>query len=85
MSEREENQRITKGNAHNSPLIPTFRFNVDASAVTKEVILFLSELYGVDVLIPLFKNEVCEDWKKKIEDRYIINYEEVQILVMVPV
>jgi len=49
------------------------------------VILFLSDKYGVDVLIPLFKNEVCEDWKKKIEDRYIIKYEEVQILVMVPV
>ena len=46
---------------------------------------FFQSNYGVDTLIPIYKNEVCEDWKKKVEDKYILKYEEVQILVMMPI
>lgn len=85
INERVENETITKQNAHNFPLSDTVMLFSDFEAVPKEVIFFLGDKYGVDKIIPVYKNMVCESWKKNISERYKFKYEEVQVLVMVPI
>lgn len=51
---------------------------------------FLAERYTVDVLIPRDKNAMAElqsqfGWiSKEIKDRYVMQYEEVRVVLMLP-
>lgn len=47
---------ITRENAHNFALKVGFRLDSDATIVSEELMFYLVDAYGVDLLIPRFRD-----------------------------
>ena len=42
----------------------------------------MRDIYGVDVEVTREENPDCEKWRSDLNDRYVVHYEEVDVLEM---
>jgi hypothetical protein len=69
------------GSYENLALIQDFRLGIDGVMVPLEVYEHLATKYGVDVPVYRVRNPHSESWRSELSDKYILQYEEVRLLL----